>query len=313
MSVAVTFEPSMTSLGPAVAAIGVFDGVHLGHQKLLDAAVRDAVRRDVRAVAVTFDRDPDTVIDPDTAAPQLLTLEDKVKFIGQTGVEVVLVVPFTPEVAAMAPERFLAEVLAVAIEPQAIHVGHDFRFGARASGDVGALEAWAEPRGMVVVGHRLLEIDGDPVTSTRIRDLIAAGEVAAARDLLGRPPRVTGDVVHGRGAGKGLGVPTANLVPVPFAALPEDGVYAGLAEVAEGIFGAAISVGMPPMFPEAKEHLEAHLIDYDGDLYGQPMALEFLKRLRGLKRYGSLEELTAAIRKDVREAADIVERQEAEL
>lgn len=306
MSVLVPFEPGMRTLGPAVVAIGVFDGVHLGHQKLLATAALDANRRGGRAIGITFDRDPDQIIDPPTAAPQLLSLDDKIRFMGETGIEAVLVVPFTEDVAAMPPAEFLDKVLASAVDPLAIHVGHDFRFGARAAGDVDDLQRWAAVHDVDIAPHQLLEIDGEPVTSTRIRRLVAAGDVAEARRLLGRPTRVTGTVVRGRGAGRQLGIPTANIAPARYSALPGDGVYAGLAEVGETTFPAAISVGTPPMFPEARDYLEAHLVGFDGDLYDRQLTLRFVEHLRDQCRYDSVDDLVSAIHEDIRHAVGVL-------
>lgn len=302
----VEWSEFMSSLGAAVVAIGVFDGVHLGHQALLAATVAEAELQGTIAAAVTFDRDPDQVVSPESAAPQLLSLEDKIRFIGDTGIDVVLVIPFTPEVAHMQPYEFLHSVLSTALRPVALHVGRDFRFGARASGDLAVLESFGQTHGFQVTGHELVEVDGEPITSTRIRALVAGGEVAAASALLGRPPRLVGTVRRGRGEGAKLGFPTANVVPDEYAALPADGVYAGRALLAQGTsWASAISVGTPPTFPEARDYLEAHLIDYDGDLYDEAITLEFFERLRSQRPFASLPELTAAIAEDVEQALEI--------
>ncbi len=303
MSGAVITWHSTLRLGPSVVAIGVFDGVHAGHRALLGAAVADARAREVTSVALTFDRDPDQVVAPEAAVPQLLTLEDKCRFLIETGVDVVLVVPFTPELSRMLAEVFLETFLASCCEVQSLHVGADFRFGARAAGDVTTLKSWADSSGATLHPYRLLKIGGTPVTSTRIRKLIAEGDVVSAAALLGRPPRVAGEVAEGRKQGRELGFPTANVRPVPYAALPADGVYAGRALLASGeTHLAAISVGVPPTFPEARDYVEAHLIGFDGDLYGQPITLEFTKRLREHRAFGTLAELSAAIRCDVEAA-----------
>lgn len=303
----VMWQPGMAPLGRAVVAIGVFDGVHLGHQQLLDETATDASMTGVRSIALTFDRDPDQVVTPDNAAPQLLTMDDKCSFITECGVNLVLVVPFTEQVAAMPAETFLDEVLGSAVEVSAIHVGEDFRFGARAAGTVDTLRAWAAERGAEVVGHDLFEVDDAPVTSTRIRGLVSAGDVEAAAVLLGRPTRVSGVVHLGRQQGRALGFPTANVVPVPFAALPADGVYAGTAVLDDGYeYPAAISVGTPPSFPEARDYLEAHLVGFSGDLYDERITLTFVRRLRDQRSFDSMYALTTAIRADVEEVGRTV-------
>jgi len=302
----VEWNERMHSLGEAVVAIGVFDGVHVGHQTLLRATVAEARLQGARAVAVTFDRDPDQVVAPQTAAPQLLSLADKLRFIEETGIDTVLVIPFTLDVAAMLPEVFLENVLAVAMRPVALHVGRDFRFGARASGDLQVLERFGMARGFAVTGHELVEVGGEPITSTRIRRLVASGDIAAAAALLGRAPRVAGTVRRGRGEGVALGFPTANLLPEPYAALPADGVYAGRVVFSDGsAWASAVSVGTPPTFPDARDYVEAHLIDFEGDLYDQTLTIEFLERLRPQQAFASLPDLTAAIATDVERALDI--------
>lgn len=302
-----TWHEGMAPLGDAVVAIGVFDGVHLGHQSLLASAVADAIERGVDAVAVTFDRDPDQVVSPETAAPQLLTLDDKLGFMSESGVDSILVIPFTRELAEMTPADFLELVLVRGVRPIAVHVGGDFRFGRRAEGDVATLQREGEVHGYEVRAHELVSAGGRPVTSSRIRALVATGDVREASTLLGRPSRVAGHVHRGRGEGAALGFPTANVVPVEFAAIPADGVYAGRAVLTDGErWPAAISVGRPPTFPHAEDFLEAHLVGFDGDLYEASVVLEFCERLRAHEAYPSLEALTKAIADDVEEVLRIV-------
>lgn len=306
MSGVITWHKGMEPIGEAVVAIGVFDGVHIGHRSLVRAADLRARRLGVSSVAVTFDRDPDQVVTPDSAAPQLLTLEDKCRYLAEDGARLVLVVPFDTEMASTEPEEFLDEVLSDVMTVREVHVGRDFRFGRGAAGDIDTLYIWGAENDCEVVAHELVEVDHEPVTSTRIRDLIASGDVETARELLGREPRVTGEVVRGREQGRLIGFPTANVVPVPFAATPADGVYAGSVVTPDGRdHPAAISVGLPPTFPDAAQHLEAHLIGYDGDLYGASITIRFSKRLRDLERFGSLAELREAIEADVARAIQV--------
>lgn len=303
----VTFVHGMPPIGRCVVAIGVFDGVHLGHCDLLNATAEEARERHEIGMAVTFDRDPDQIVTPEAAAPQLLTLAEKLAAISACGIDVVLVVPFTPQVAEFTPQEFLDEVLGTVARVSSIHVGRDFRFGHRAAGDVAALKSWAASRSAVVHPHDLFELDGAPVTSTRIRKLVSAGDIDSATALLGRPPRVNGTVVRGRGEGASLGFPTANVKPLQFSAVPGDGVYACSVVLDDGTrWPAAVSVGIPPMFPESKDFLEAHLIDFEGDLYGEHVTVEFLRRLRDQRRYDSLDDLKAAIARDVALAAECI-------
>ncbi len=299
----IMWEEGTHPIGPAVVAIGVFDGVHLGHQALIASACEDARARGVSAAALTFDRDPDQVVTPDSAAPQLLSIEDKCRFLAQAGADTVLVIPFDVAVAALPPERFVEGILAGACTPLAVHVGEDFRFGRFAEGDVRTLLSLGQAHGFDVRPHSLVTAGGAPVTSTRIRALVAAGAVADAATLLGRSHRVAGMVTRGRGEGVALlGIPTANVVPAAFSALPADGVYAGGAEVGDTGYPAAISVGVPPSFPGAHHVLEAHLLGFHGDLVHREITLTFSERLRDQRRFSSTDDLARAMRDDIARA-----------
>ena len=300
MNPVIVWEKGVPPLGRAVVAMGVFDGVHLGHQALIADAARDARAHGLLCVALTFDRDPEQVVSPDAPSAQLLTLADKTHFLLEAGADRVLVIPFDATLATLSPELFFEHVVLEAAEPAAVHVGVDFRFGHFAQGDVSTLEALGRRHGFGVSAHDLVAINGAPVTSTRIRRCIRSGDIRGAALLLGRPHRVSGLVAHGRGAGaRDLGIPTANLVPVEHAALPPDGVYAGVVVVDDLRHPAAVSVGIPPTFPRAHHRLEAHLLDVDTDLYGATVTLEFHRLLREQTRFASTEELAAAIRSDI--------------
>jgi riboflavin kinase/FMN adenylyltransferase len=297
----------MPSLGAAAVAIGVFDGVHLGHQALVRDTVEFARALGASSAVVTFDRDPDRVVSPHTAAPQLLDLEDKLRLLSDLGADTVLLVPFDEHLAAMSADLFLHEVLLRAFNPVATVVGHDFRFGHRAQGDVGTLETFGAQHDFTVIAHELVSLDGEPVTSTRVRTAVADGDVTLAARLLGRPHRLRGTVVHGRGEGVTIGTPTANLAVHPESAVPADGVYAGIVWVDDERVPAAVSLGTPPTFPEAHDTVEAHLIGWKGDLYGRTLVLEFVHRLRDQRRFDSSEELSNAIRADIATAARLVD------
>lgn len=304
----VEWTPGAADLGRAVAAVGVFDGVHIGHQALVRLALERAAALGVMGLVVTFDRDPDQVVTPDAAAPQLLTLEDKLLFLSELGPDAILVVPFCRKIADTAPDRFISDVLLDAFDPAEIVVGVDFRFGCKASGTIDTLKGFGARHGFLVRASELVEASGGPVTSTRIRRLVSEGHVGDAARLLGRPPRVRGRVVRGRSVGRGLGFPTANVTPVKYAALPADGVYAGRVVVDGASHMAGISVGTPPTFPEARDYLEAHLVDFEGDLYGAQVAVEFVERMHGHQAFTSPEDLTHAIRHDILTAIDILGR-----
>lgn len=310
MTALLLHSPGAHDIGPAAVALGVFDGVHVGHQALVSDTIALAHARGIASVVLTFDRDPDQVVTPGRAAPQLSTLEDKLDLLAALGPDAVLVVPFTEELAALTPAQFCERVLCDATEPVACVVGYDFRFGAKAAGDAATLRSLGELHGFEVITHPLVRIGGAPVTSSRIRALVSSGDVAQAAELLGRPHRLHGTVVHGRGAGRELGTPTANIDVDPRFALPAPGVYAAFSTVPAGRFPSAVSTGVPPMFPDATCVLEAHLIGIDQNLYGQPATIEFVEHLRDQQTYGSAEALSAAIAADVSRVAELLARQQ---
>ncbi len=296
----VVMFPACEPLGSCVVALGVFDGVHLGHRRLLDQARAEAMARDALTVALTFDRDPDEVLHPDAEVARLLEPGERFSRLHACGADVVVVVEFNDATARMSPESFLDSVLQRCCEPIAVHVGHGFRFGSSGSGDVRTLVRWGTERGVQVREHPLLRVRGDIVSSTRIRTLIATGAVEQAAELLTAPHRITGTVVEGRRKGAELGFPTANVRPPRRMAVPADGVYAGRAFVSDGsAWPAAIFVGAPPTFPATQHLIEAHLIGFTGDLYGRSVTVEFNSRLRDLKVFRSSADLSEAIRDDV--------------
>lgn len=306
MSTHVVWSTQAPNLGRCVAAIGVFDGVHRGHRVLIDDTVSRARMNGVAAVAVTFDRDPDLVVTPDSAAPQLLTLKTKIDLLCEAGIDTVVVIPFDSELAARDARSFLDDVLLAAVDPICVVVGENFRFGRNAAGTVNTLTAHGLSHDFDVICHPLLELDGLTVSSTRIRRLVAQGEVGDAALLLGRPHRVEGPVVHGRGEGARFGVATANITPHAHSALPLDGVYAGGVWVDGTLWPAAISVGRPPSFEAAIDELEAHLIDFEGDLYHKEVAVEFVERLRPLEKFSSTDALVSAIQSDIARTQQIM-------
>ena len=277
---------------PRRVAVGVFDGVHLGHQEVI--ADSDTV--------LTFDPHPVSVIAPD-ATPKLLTRQDtKAELVEQLGVQEMVVIPFDAEFAARDAQDFVDQVLVERLGATHVAVGRNFRFGHKAAGDAAMLEA--DERFETTV-HELVEVEGETVSSSHIRGLVSAGEVAHASVFLGRPFQVRGEVVHGDGRGGELGFPTANLVPDDRLVRPDQGVYAALADGRP----AAVNIGVRPQFETGRGVLiEAYLIDFDGDLYGRELRIDFLQRLRGEKLFPSVETLTEQIAKDVQRAREICAR-----
>ena len=291
-------------LGPAVATVGMFDGVHRGHRALLDRVAAEAAARGVPAAGVTFDRHPLTVLRPGSEPPLLTTLDRKVELLGEAGMEIVLVLEFTRELSEVTAEAFAAEVLFDRLAARAVVVGENFRFGHKAAGDPALLAELGRPRGVEVVAVGL-HADGDQVVSSaRVRAELAAGDVAAAAASLGRPYAVEGVVVAGdRRGGPLLGVPTANLEVPAGIAIPADGVYAGhLTDLADPIARpAAVSVGTNPQFG-TERRVEAHVLDFDGDLYGHRVSVGFSHRLRGQATFAGVDELAAQIHADIDQA-----------
>jgi riboflavin kinase/FMN adenylyltransferase len=289
-------------LGPTVVTIGNFDGVHLGHQHVI-ARARDVAKRlgAGRVVAVTFDPHPMAVLRPEHAPPTLTDIRQRVELLGEAGVDDVLVVPFSRELAEWPPERFVTDVLVGTLHAAGVVVGANFRFGRRAAGDVTVLRELGSSLGFVTEG---IPLDGGPQvwSSTYVRTCLAAGDVEGAAEALGRPVSVRGVVQQGDRRGRELGYPTAN-VGARSTAAPADGVYAGTLRVVGEEFAlpAAISVGVNPTFAgERARRVEAYALDRDDlELYGREVEIVFLQRLRGMMRFASVQELLAAMADDV--------------
>ncbi len=294
---------------PSVVTIGVFDGVHRGHRTIIGRAVRAAEDGGLRSVAVTFDPHPMTVVRPDHVPPLLQPVEDRVALLAGTGVDVVLVLPFTRELSQLEPAAFVERVLAGSLSARRVVVGTNFRFGHRAAGDVELLAVLGDDHGFGAEAVSLLELDGDPISSTQVREHLEQGDVAWATAALGRPWSYTGEVVRGDGRGRTIGVPTANVVAPDGVLRPGNGVYAARALHADGTWDAVVNVGTRPTFDGTTTTVEAHLLDAseqaeDLDLYGTQLRLELLARLRDERRFDGPEELVAQIHADIRAARD---------
>lgn len=289
-----------------VVTIGAYDGVHLGHRALLARVRSMADQLGSAAAVVTFDRHPATVVRPGSAPPVLTDLAQKLELLATTGMDYAQVVRFDEARAGESAEQFVRELLVDCLAARAVVVGHDFHFGHQRRGNVPLLQAMGSEFGFDVLGISLVG-DGDgpgaeAVSSTRIRRLLQAGDVAAAAALLGRPHEVRGTVVAGDRRGRDLGYPTANVVVPAEILLPADGIYAGwYVRPDASLHPTAISLGHRPTFhPDAHAPLlEAHLLDFDGDLYGERAAVRFVARLRGEERFDSVETLVAQIDADV--------------
>ena len=274
---------------PRRVAVGTFDGVHLGHREVI--AGSDSV--------LTFEPHPTAVVAPQHTPKLLTPLPVKAELIAGLGVQELIVIPFDREFAGRSAESFIDDVLVGALNATHVSVGENFRFGHRAQGDARLLEE--DPRFATRV-TALLEVDGEIVSSSHVRGLVAAGEVANAAKFLGAPFQLRGEVRSGDRRGRELGFPTANLLPDDALVLPGHGVYACRSDG----HAAAVSIGVRPTFGTGRgELIEAYLLDFDGDLYGEELRLEFLRRLRGERRFESADALVAQMRRDVEQTREI--------
>jgi riboflavin kinase/FMN adenylyltransferase len=290
-----------------VVTIGVFDGVHRGHQAILSHAVKRAKDLGIQAVVVTFDPHPSEVVRPGSHPAVLTEPARKAELIEALGVDVLCVVPFTVDFSHLAGEAFVHDVLVEHLHAALVVVGENFRFGHKAAGDVALLSRLGRTFGFAVEGAPLVTDDGTIFSSTYIRACVDAGDVAAAAQALGRPHRLEGVVVRGDQRGRQLGFPTANLLCGPHAAVPADGVYAGWAVWKGQRKMTAISIGTNPTFAGRERRVEAHLLDFDGDLYGERMALDFVAQLREMRKFDGIEPLVAQIKQDVAQARELLQ------
>jgi riboflavin kinase/FMN adenylyltransferase len=290
----------------------MYDGVHRGHQELIGAAVSRARAMRRPCLLLTFDPHPAEVIRPGSHPAILTAMDRKAELVAELGVDAMCVLPFTPEFMRLAPETFTHTVLVEHLHAAQVVVGENFTYGHRASGTVETLRTEGPRFGFAVEGVPLAHVtaeedSGEEVTisSTYVRACVAAGDMAAAARALGRPHRVDGVVVRGDRRGRALGYPTANVETPPFTAIPADGVYAGhlVTRDPRGAsalrFPAAISVGTNPTFQGSRRTVEAYLLDYEGDLYGEHVGVEFAQRLRPMAAFPDVDALVEAMAKDV--------------
>jgi riboflavin kinase/FMN adenylyltransferase len=285
---------------PSVVTVGFFDGLHLGHQAVLSRVVEEATRRGVRSVAVTFDRHPREVLAPGTEPRLLTTVDRKAALIEACGIDELVVLSFDRDFSLISAQDFVERVLAGAIHARHAAMGANFTFGFKALGTMETLPALAAPSDLTAESVPLVVLDGRTVSSTSVREALAAGDLDWPRKALGRRFVLDGEVVTGHGRGKGLGYPTANLRTWPRLLLPGQGIYAGVAELHGRRYRTALDVGTNPTFGVEPLHVEAFLLDFEGEeLPGQPLSIEFWARLRDEVKYDSVGELVAAIEADV--------------
>jgi riboflavin kinase/FMN adenylyltransferase len=281
-------------------AVGTFDGVHSGHRRVIRNALEWGRSHGSRVAVVTFDPHPLELLSPDEPPRLLSSTAIKADLIAGLDVDELVVIPFTEEFSKLDPEAFCRDVLAGTLGARHVSIGENFRFGYKASGDADLLQSRDEFETVVVP---IVEQGGAPISSTRIRELLERGDVAAANELLGAPFQLEGVVIAGDGRGRSLGMPTANVTPAANLLVPARGIYAGQALD----HPAAISIGVRPTFTENGALLvEAYLLDFEGDLYGKTLRVAFLERLRDELRFGSADELVAQMKRDVERTRRIV-------
>lgn len=301
--------PSPPPWDGAVVTIGVFDGVHRGHRALIERAVCLARAQGYSSMVLTFDRHPLETLRPEIAPRYIYTLSHRLKKLARLGVDHTLIIPFHPAFAAISAETFVEQSLVQTLRMKHLITGDDFQFGRDRQGNIALLQQLSEPLGyQLEVASNIQDTTNKRISSSLIRQAILAGQVEEAADLLGEAWHWSGVAVRGEGRGSELGYPTANLLPAARLLLPAEGVYACLARLQEGVFAAAVSVGLKPQFPDSPPTVEAYLLDFvSKPLYGQVVELQFLKRLREQWRFESLKQLTGQIEKDVEQTRQIAQ------
>ena len=281
-------------------AIGVFDGVHLGHQQIIRQTISDARQHEGLALIVTFDKHPNAVVAPGRVPPLIYSPSQKFRAIAALGADALLVIRFDEEFSRQTGEQFIRSLVCDLGRLQSVCVGADFVFGHKRSGDVALLKTLGGEIGFAVHGLAAVALDGEIVSSTRIREAIRAGDFDAASQMLGRAYSLAGKVVRGDQLGQQLGFPTANLETAGML-LPSNGVYAAHARVGGKTFRAVLNIGRRPTVqsPTPEPRLEVHLLDFEGELYGQELEITFTAKLRDEQKFASLDELKAQIARDI--------------
>jgi riboflavin kinase / FMN adenylyltransferase len=299
--------PGKASFSRSVVTIGNFDGVHLGHRAILTRVCQRARELTGQAVAITFDPHPLRVLRPEMNLPMLTTPEQKVKLLESSGLDGVIVLPFTAEFAALPARDFVRQYFCERLEAREVVVGHDYCFGRGREGNIDLLQEMGQAQGFTVQVVWAVEVDGAVVSSSLIRALLRLGKVTEAGRLLGRPYGVEGRVVPGKGrGGKLLGVPTANIRP-DNELLPACGIYAVRVRQGGAIIPGVANIGTCPTFDNPDLSLEVHLLEFSGDLYGENLSVQFVSRLREERRFSSIEALAAQIHADIAAARQVLD------
>lgn len=289
---------------PTALTIGNFDGVHRGHRSMIKKLNTHALAAVAVQTVVTFDPHPQEVLHGQ-APPRLITSDRKLELLAEAGIQQVVVLKFDRSLSQMEPEAFIEQILVERLGAKVVVVGANFRFGRFARGDVTMLRSAGRTHKFVFESVRLAELDGRRLSSTEVRHAIEAGDLGWANSALGRPHSIPGRVVRGKGRGASLGFPTANVEPLSDLCLPALGIYAGRFKSSDEVWPAAVSVGTNPTFGSNPTTIEAYLLDFEGDLYGREVEIEFLERLRGEQPFPDAQALSAAIEQDVARVRNI--------
>jgi riboflavin kinase/FMN adenylyltransferase len=289
----------------AILTIGNFDGVHRGHQKLFSRVVQEARRIQGTAALITFQPHPAKLLRPELAPRLLTTREQKLAMVEAAGMDLVMNLHFTPDLCRTPATEFVQSLVVPHFQPRTIFIGTPFRFGHNREGDVGLLRSLGGRLGFRAEGVGVVDEDGETISATRIRHALREGRAAAAARMLGRPYEVVGTVVEGAGRGRELQFPTANLA-CENELIPRQGVYATWLRLDDDLLPSVTNIGQRPTFDEAGLAVEAHVLDFDGDLYHRRVGLQFVQRLREERRFDSPEELVAQIRLDVARSSEIL-------
>lgn len=292
-------------------ALGNFDGVHCGHQAIIRTTVALARKHDKKSAVLIFYPHPVSVLKPEKATKLLITVEDRIRMLGEAGIDYVIIHPFTREFAAISPQQFVADILQKQLLVAGVVVGYDYSFGSRGIGKPTDLQKMAKEFGFSVQIVERVSISAEPVSSTAIRQLLQQGNVEKANMLLGYPYFLRGTVVHGDGRGRTLGFPTANIQLPKEVILPATGVYLTEVVINEQKFWSLTNVGMRPTFQKEAISIEVFLFDTEKDLYDQELKISFLQRIREEKRFADVAALVAQIQADVKQAKNIINNMQA--
>jgi riboflavin kinase/FMN adenylyltransferase len=289
----------------SVITLGNFDGLHLGHQELIRKVIRRAKETGSRSIVVTFRPHPLKILAPEKCPPLISIYEEKIKLFEKLGIDILVKIPFTLEFAKMSPGDFVKGILCDMLGAKELFVGFNYRFGRGREGNIATLKALGERLGFTVREVEQVSLNGEVISSTKIRHLLRDGEVEHAARLLGRTYTITGIVVKGDGRGKSLGFPTANIAP-KHSIIPAHGVYAVRLFVRDRFYDGIANIGMRPTFDKNVLTIEVHVFDFDEDIYGEDISLYFIGKIRDEKKFGSADELIRQIRRDVGIARDLL-------